>query len=403
MSVQGKKVLLGVCGGIAAYKSAYLVRLLIKAGAEVRVMMTPAAKAFVGPLTFSTLSKNPVTSEFYNESDGTWYNHVDAGLWADLIIIAPATANTIAKLANGFCDNFLLATCLSARCPIMIAPAMDLDMWKYPATVRNVALLKEAGHTIIPPADGELASGLSGTGRMEEPDAIFSYIYAFFNSTPKRLAGKKVLITAGPTYEAIDPVRFIGNHSSGKMGIALAEACAAEGAAVTLVHGPIHFEHLSAGIEPIAVISAEEMFKACDTRFAGCDIFIAAAAVADFTPVAPASQKIKKTDGQQGLQIELTKTTDILGTLSAKKNKTYVVGFALETENGMENARKKMLSKQLDLCVLNTTADQGAGFGYDTNKVTLLDKSGEVVNFGLKTKQAVAQDIVHHIIQHLHA
>lgn len=404
MSVQGKKVLLGVCGGIAAYKSAILVRLLVKAGAEVRVMMTPAARAFVGPVTFSTLSKHPVAIDFYKEQDGSWTNHVELGLWGDVILLAPATANTLAKLAHGISDNLLLATCLSARCPILFAPAMDLDMWKYPATQRNMQLLQDAGHRIIAPADGELASGLSGTGRMEEPETILASLEALFDTAPKRLTGKKILISAGPTYEAIDPVRFIGNHSSGKMGFALAEVCAAEGAEVTLVHGPVHIRAQHPGIRTVAVTSAAEMLEACTTAFEQAQVFIAAAAVADFTPAAPATEKIKKTGSDDGrLELSLKKTTDILATLSARKGDRLVVGFALETENALENARKKMSSKNLDLCILNSTRDAGAGFGGDTNKITLLEKNGGVVNFELKSKAAVARDIVDHIIQHLHA
>lgn len=403
MSLRGKRILLGVTGGIAAYKSAFLVRLLIQAGAEVRVMMTPGATAFVGPLTFSTLSKHPVGIEFFNPHDGTWNNHVEAGLWGDAIIIAPATANTMAKLANGASDNFLLATCLSARCPIFLAPAMDLDMWTYPATQHNVQVLRDAGHNIIAPATGELASGLSGTGRMEEPEVIADFLSAYF-SAKERLQGKKVLITAGPTYEAIDPVRFIGNHSSGKMGFALAEVCAREGAEVTLVHGPVQVSTAYSSINRIPVTSAAEMFDACAAHFNTTDIFIAAAAVADFTPAEPSAQKIKKSgDNTDGLSIQLKRTVDILGTLSAQKQHQFVVGFALETENALAHAQQKLHSKNLDLCVMNTTADSGAGFGVDTNKVTLLDKRGGVVNFELKNKSAVAQDIVQYIIEQLHA
>lgn len=404
MLLQGKKVLLGVCGGIAAYKSAVLVRLLIKEGAEVRVVMTPSAHEFVGPVTFATLSKYPVATEFSNTSDGKWNNHVEYGLWADVMLVAPATANTLAKLAHGLCDNFLLATLLSARCPVMLAPAMDLDMWQHPATRRNMELLRADGHYIIAPASGELASGLSGTGRMQEPDVLLSQLIDILQGNSKRLAGKKVLITAGPTYEAIDPVRFIGNHSSGKMGFALAEVCASEGAEVTLVHGPVHLHSANAAISTIAVQSAAEMFAAADKAFTDTDIFIAAAAVADFTPVTPATQKIKKNLGnEEGLHIALKRTTDILGTLAAKKSKQFIVGFALETENGLEHARNKMAAKQLDLCVLNLSTEAGAGFGHDTNRITLLQKNGEVVNFDLKSKTAVARDIVQHIIQHLHA
>ena len=403
MSLQGKKVLLGVCGGIAAYKSAVLVRLLIKAGAEVRVIMTPSAREFVGTVTFATLSKHPVAVDFVAGPDGSWNNHVEYGLWADIIVVAPATANTIARYAHGLCDNFLLATLLSARCPVVFAPAMDLDMWKHPATQRNIDLLRASGVQIISPADGELASGLTGTGRMEEPDAILQYLAHLPQPENKRLNGKKVLITAGPTYEAIDPVRFIGNHSSGKMGFALAEVCAREGAIVTLVHGPVHVRASHPNIHTVPVVSAREMFDAASTAFATCDIFIAAAAVADFTPADTAEQKIKKENSNTGLTLHLKKTTDILGTLSAQKTGQFIVGFALETENGLQHAQEKLQRKQLDMCVLNQTSDTGAGFGYDTNKISLLHKTGAIVNFELKPKAAVAQDIVDHIIQALHA
>lgn len=404
MSLRGKKVLLGVCGGIAAYKSAYLVRLLTKAGAEVRVMMTPDAAAFVGPLTFATLSKHPVAIDFFDKQTGQWQNHVSTGLWPDVILIAPITANTIAKLAGGITDNFLLATTLSSRCPIYLAPAMDLDMWKYQATVDNIAKLKGFGHHIINPVHGELASGLEGTGRMAEPEELLEVMENHFQQVKGPLSGKKVLITAGPTYEAIDPVRFIGNHSTGKMGIALAETCLRLGAEVTLVHGPMQVSCDDADIHSIAVTSAAEMLGACEEAFPTCDIFIAAAAVADFTPEAPSAQKIKKGDSQDGsMQLNLRRTTDILGTLSAKKGTRFVVGFALETSNGLEYAKSKLEQKNLDMVVLNTTADRGAGFGHDTNKITLLDKSGEVINFELKSKAAVAQDIVQHIIRRLHA
>lgn len=404
MSLQGKKILLGVSGGIAAYKSALLTRLLVKEGAEVKVMMTPGAKAFIGALTFSTLSKNPVAVDFYNESDGTWNNHVAAGMWGDLILIAPATANTISKMAVGMSDNFLITTYLSAKCPVAIAPAMDLDMWLHSTTQKNIQTLKSNGVLMLDPESGELASGLNGTGRMAEPEDILSWLQTYFDTTPKRLAGKKVLITAGPTYEAIDPVRFIGNHSSGKMGFALAAAFEREGAAVTVVHGPVDAALIPDSISTIAVTGAEEMLNACLPQFETTDIFVAAAAVADFTPVAPSNKKIKKSEQPDALlEIQLKRTPDILKTLSAGKTKQVVIGFALETDNEAANAAKKLQQKGLDMIVLNSMNDSGAGFKHDTNKITILDKFGNQTNFELKSKQAVATDIVNYIINNLHA
>lgn len=404
MSLQGKKILLGVSGGIAAYKSALLTRLLVKEGAEVKVMMTPGAKAFIGALTFSTLSKNPVAVDFYNESDGTWNNHVAAGMWGDLILVAPATANTISKMAVGMSDNFLITTYLSAKCPVAIAPAMDLDMWLHPTTQKNIQTLKNNGVLVLDPESGELASGLNGTGRMAEPEHILSWLQKYFDTTPKRLAGKKVLITAGPTYEAIDPVRFIGNHSSGKMGFALAAAFEREGAAVTVVHGPVESSLIPDSISTIAVTGAEEMLNACLPQFETTDIFVAAAAVADFTPVAPSNKKIKKSEQPDALlELKLKPTPDILKTLSAGKTKQVVIGFALETDNEAANAAKKLQQKGLDMIVLNSMNDSGAGFKHDTNKITILDKYGNQTNFELKSKQAVANDIVNYIINNLHA
>lgn len=404
MSLQGKKILLGVSGGIAAYKSALLTRLLVKEGAEVKVMMTPGAKAFIGALTFSTLSKNPVAVDFYNESDGTWNNHVAAGMWGDLILIAPATANTISKMAVGMSDNFLITTYLSAKCPVAIAPAMDLDMWLHPTTQKNIQTLKSNGVLMLDPESGELASGLNGTGRMAEPEHILSWLQKYFDTAPKRLAGKKVLITAGPTYEAIDPVRFIGNHSSGKMGFALAAAFEREGAAVTVVHGPVDAALIPDSISTIAVTGAEEMLMACLPQFETTDIFVAAAAVADFTPVAPSDKKIKKSEQPDALlELQLKRTPDILKTLSAGKTKQVVIGFALETDNEAANAAKKLQQKGLDMIVLNSMNDSGAGFKHDTNKITILDKFGNQTNFELKSKQAVANDIVNYIINNLHA
>lgn len=399
--LDGKKIIVGVTGSIAAYKSAMLVRLLVKAGAEVRVVMTPAAKDFITPLTLSTLSKNPVLTEFIRDRTGQWNNHVELGLWADAIVIAPASANTIAKMANGLCDNLLLAIYLSARCPVFFAPAMDLDMLQHPSTKRNIQTLISYGNQIIDPGFGELASGLTGSGRMAEPEGIMARLERIL-AEKKRLAGKKVLVTAGPTHEAIDPVRFIGNHSSGKMGFAIAEALAAEGAEVDLVTGPTqqHTEHPSIRVK--AVVSAEEMFNACNQMFPTSDITVLSAAVADYKPVDPASQKIKKKEGN--LMLELTKTHDIAASLGKiKHNDQVMVGFALETEQEHANALKKLESKNFDLIVLNSLNDHGAGFGFDTNKVTIIDRKKQPQVFELKSKKEVAQDIVEAIIQKVHA
>lgn len=399
--LDGKKIIVGVTGSIAAYKSAMLVRLLVKAGAEVRVVMTPAAKDFITPLTLSTLSKNPVLTEFIRDRTGQWNNHVEFGLWADAIVIAPASANTIAKMANGLCDNLLLAIYLSARCPVFFAPAMDLDMLQHPSTKRNIQTLISYGNQIIDPGFGELASGLTGSGRMAEPEGIMARLERIL-AEKKRLAGKKVLVTAGPTHEAIDPVRFIGNHSSGKMGFAIAEALAAEGAEVDLVTGPTqqHTEHPSIRVK--AVVSAEEMFNACNQMFPTSDITVLSAAVADYKPVDPASQKIKKKEGN--LMLELTKTHDIAASLGKiKHNGQVMVGFALETEQEHANALKKLESKNFDLIVLNSLNDHGAGFGFDTNKVTIIDRKKQPQVFELKSKKEVAQDIVEAIIQKVHA
>jgi phosphopantothenoylcysteine decarboxylase / phosphopantothenate---cysteine ligase len=404
MSLQGKKILLGVSGGIAAYKSAILTRLLIKEGAEVKVMMTPGAKAFIGALTFSTLSKHPVAVDFYNESDGSWNNHVAAGMWGDLMLIAPATANTISKMAGGISDNFLITSYLSSKCPVAFAPAMDLDMWQHPATQKNIQTLLAHGNHMIAPEHGELASGLIGDGRMAEPEHIVSWVQSFFSEQPKRLLGKKVLITAGPTYEAIDPVRFVGNYSSGKMGFALADAFAAEGAQVTVVHGPVSSRPESTQIKMIGVTGAEEMLQACASLFAEADIFVAAAAVADFTPITKADKKIKKSGGaDEILEIRLKRTPDILKTLSLARKQQLIIGFALETDNEQANAAKKLQEKGLDMIVLNSMNDSGAGFQHDTNKITILDKFNNQTNFELKSKKAVAFDIVNYIITNLHA
>lgn len=400
--LSGKKIILGVSGGIAAYKTAHLVRLFIKAGAQVRVVMTPASKDFVTPLTLSTLSKNPVLSEFYSEEEENdlWNNHVELGLWADLILIAPATANTLSKMANGNCDNLLIATYLSAKCPVYFAPAMDLDMYKHPSTLDSFSKLKMFGNIMIPAESGELASGLSGEGRMAEPENIISFIEAdILSKLP--LKGKKVLVTAGPTYEAIDPVRFIGNHSSGKMGFDIANELAKNGAEVTLVSGPTHLNTKNSSINLIRVSSAQDMYDACHQYFDEVDVAIAAAAVADYRPKNVASQKIKKSDAT--FVIELEKTKDILASLGEKKKNQFLIGFALETENEIEHAKLKIQKKNLDLIVLNSLNDKGAGFGHATNKVTFIDKNGNLEPMDLKSKEEVALDIVNKIIQHFNA
>ena len=398
MSVlSGKKIVLGVSGGIAAYKTAILVRLFIKAGAEVQVIMTPASKDFVTPLTLSTLSKNPVYSTFYNEEDENteWNNHVEIGLWADLMVIAPATANTLSKMANGNCDNLLIATYLSAKCPVYFAPAMDLDMYKHSSTLNSFEKLKSFGNIIIPAESGELASGLSGEGRMAEPENIVSFIEKDIQSKLP-LSGKKILITAGPTYEAIDPVRFIGNHSSGKMGFDIANEAAKLGAEVILVSGPTHQITKFSSIKVVKVISAEEMYIACHEYFTNVDVAICAAAVADYRPKVVADQKIKKSEAE--LSIQLEKTKDILASFGEQKKRQFLVGFALETENEIENAKLKIQKKNLDLIVLNSLKDEGAGFGKSTNKVTFIDKNFTVEPRDLKSKEMVAQDILEKVL-----
>ena len=398
----GKKILLGVTAGIAAYKTSYLVRLFIKAGAEVKVVMTPAAKDFVTPLTLSTLSKNPVHSTFYdkNEENELWNNHVDLALWADLMVLAPLTANSLAKMADGICDNLLLATYLSAKSTVYFAPAMDLDMYQHETTSKNIATLESRGNIFIAPSFGELASGLEGEGRMAEPDEIISFIEKdIYADLPLR--GMKVLITAGPTYEAIDPVRFIGNHSSGKMGFALAHVAADLGANVTLITGPSHEGVLNSNIRRVDVISAEQMYQATHKAIDDSDIAIFSAAVADFTPKVVSSQKIKKK--QSSLEIALVPTKDILLSVGKIKKNQYLVGFALETENELENAKDKISKKNLDLIVLNSLKDKGAGFGIDTNKVTLIDKKDQILEFDVKKKQDVAVDIFNEIIKSVHA
>lgn len=399
MSVlSGKKILLGVSGGIAAYKTANLVRLFIKAGAQVQVVMSPASLHFVTPLTLATLSKNPVYSTFYNEEEGNgeWNNHVELGLWADLMLVAPATANTLSKMANGNCDNLLIATYLSAKCPVYFAPAMDLDMYKHPSTLNSFHKLKSFGNIIIPAESGELASGLLGEGRMAEPESIVSFLERdLLEKLP--LKGKKILITAGPTYEAIDPVRFIGNHSSGKMGFDIANEAANKGAEVILVTGPTHLNVQNSAIKLIRVISAQEMYDACHEFYNSVDVAIAAAAVADYRPKNVANQKIKKNDAT--FSIELEKTKDILASLGEQKKNQFLIGFALETENEIEHAKQKIQKKNLDLIVLNSLNDEGAGFGKATNKVTFISKDFTIEPKELKSKEAVAKDIINKVIQ----
>ncbi|WP_289658510.1 bifunctional phosphopantothenoylcysteine decarboxylase/phosphopantothenate--cysteine ligase CoaBC [Flavobacterium panacagri] len=400
MSVlNGKKVLLGVSGGIAAYKTASLVRLFIKAGAHVQVIMTPASKDFVTPLTLSTLSKNPVHSSFFNQDDeeAVWNNHVELALWADIMLIAPATANTLSKMTTGNCDNFLIAAYLSAKCPVYFAPAMDLDMYKHPSTVASFNAIKQFGNIMIPAETGELASGLSGEGRMAEPENIIAFLEADLESKLP-LKGKKILVTAGPTYEAIDPVRFIGNHSSGKMGFDIANEAANLGAEVFLIAGPTHLKIKNTLIKVVDVVSAQEMYDACHLYFNEVDVAIAAAAVADYRPKVVADQKIKKTDAT--FSIELEKTKDILSSLGTIKKNQFLIGFALETENEIENAKLKIQKKNLDLIVLNSLQDKGAGFKKETNKVTFIDKNFEIEPMELKSKESVATDILNKVILH---
>ena len=393
--MQGKHILIGVTGGIAAYKTAYLIRDLVKRGAEVKVIMTEKAKAFITPLTLATLSKNPILVDFFDPTNGAWNSHVSLGLWADAYIIAPATANTIAKMAHGIADNLLTTTYLSARCPVFVAPAMDLDMYAHPTTQENISYLKSKGVNIIDAASGFLASGLEGKGRMAEPEEISNFVADYFSAS-KDLAGKKVLITAGPTYEKIDPVRFIGNHSTGKMGYALAEECAARGAKVSLVSGPVQIKAKHPNINTISVTSAEEMYNAANAEFEDSNICILCAAVADFKPETQADEKIKRE--KDDLVIRLKPTQDIAASLGAKKRKDQImVGFALETNNEAENAQGKLKRKNLDFIVLNSLKDANACFGYDTNKITIIEKDGETKAFELKSKTEVAKDIIDNI------
>jgi phosphopantothenoylcysteine decarboxylase/phosphopantothenate--cysteine ligase len=411
---QGKKILLGVTGSIAAYKSLILVRLLIKEGASVKVILTPAARDFVTPLSLATLSKHPVLVDLFEEN--TWANHVELGRWADVMLIAPLSCNTLAKMAQGLCDNLLLATYLSATCPVVAAPAMDEDMWRHPSTSANLERLRQFGNKVIPVEKGELASGLYGDGRMAEPESILAYLREFIFSGgdlagkkmpatdgPGRdLTGKKALVTAGPTYEALDPVRFIGNHSSGKMGISIAKELADRGAQVDLVLGPSSQEADHPGVSVHRVISAAEMYKTCLEKFPRADIAIMSAAVADYTPLVPSKEKIKK--NSDTLLLELTRTKDILKTLGHQKKKGQVlVGFALESTGEREYALDKLKTKNADLIVLNSLNDAGAGFGYDTNKITIFGADGQELSYERKPKQQVARDIVDKVVKLLYA
>lgn len=393
MSLQGKHIVLGITGSIAAYKSAILTRLLVKKGAEVQIVITPAGKEFITPVTLSALSGRPVISDFFASGDGTWHSHVDLGLWADLMVVAPATASTLGKMTHGIADNMLITTYLSMKAPVFVAPAMDLDMVRHVTTQRNLEKLKSDGVRIIDAAEGELASHLEGKGRMEEPENIVAILEQFF-AEKCHLAGKKILITAGPTYERIDPVRFIGNFSSGKMGFALAEECAARGAEVLLITGPTALSLSHPRIRKIDVESAQQMYDAAVNAFPEMDAAILSAAVADYRPEAAAEQKIKRTEGEN-LTLALTPNPDIAATLGKmKKPGQKIIGFALETNDEEYHAIKKMEQKNLDYIVLNSLQDQGAGFGHDTNKVTILSRNGEKKSFGLKTKKEVAKDIV---------
>lgn len=400
--LKDKNILLGITAGIAAYKSASLVRLFIKAGANVKVVMTPASKDFITPLTLSTLSKNLVYSSFVDEEDDNkvWNNHVDLALWANLFIIAPATANTLSKMANGICDNILLATYLSAKCPVYVAPAMDLDMYKHQSTKTSLQKLETYGNKLIPVGSGELASGLIGEGRMAEPEEIVAFVENdILNQLP--FYGKTVLITAGPTYEAIDPVRFIGNHSSGKMGFEIAKAAANLGAEVILVTGPTHETINHSLLKVVPIVSAEDMYNAVHKHFDYADIAILSAAVADYRPKTVATQKIKKSE--ETFTIALEKTKDILKSLGDKKSHQFLVGFALETQNELEHAKVKLKSKNLDLIVLNSLKDQGAGFGVSTNKVTFITSGNKIIEQELKSKAEVAKDLMQQILKQLNA
>jgi len=399
MDLAGKRIILGVTGSIAAYKAVYLLRLLMKEGAEVQVIMTPAAKEFVGPVTFSALSGLTVLSDFFSLEGGDWNSHVDMGVSADLMIVAPITATTLGKMANGVADNLLITTYLSARCPVIVAPAMDMDMYRHPSTQRNLEILKGYGNMVIEPGRGELASGLEGPGRMEEPETIISKIRQIKSKpSKKKLLNKQVLVTAGPTHENIDPVRFIGNHSSGKMGFAIAEAFAAEGAEVHLVTGPVALETHAAGVEVVRVTSAGEMFERCSELMDRMDIAVFNAAVSDYTPASVSGKKVKRGTGEWTIQLKPTK--DIAAEMGRRKSEGQVlVGFALETDNEEEHARQKLEKKNLDLVVLNSMRDSGAGFGCETNRVTMIDRMGSIKKYELKPKAQVAVDLVQRVLK----
>ncbi|MGD9977834.1 MAG: bifunctional phosphopantothenoylcysteine decarboxylase/phosphopantothenate--cysteine ligase CoaBC [Bacteroidales bacterium] len=393
MQLAGKHIILGITGSIAAYKAATLVRLLVKAGAEVKVIMTPLAKEFITPLTMATLAKNPILVDFFDPENGSWNSHVDLGIWADLYLIAPASANTIGKMAHGVADNLLLTTYLSAKCPVMVAPAMDLDMYNHPTTQRNLQILKNFGNTIVEAATGELASGLVGKGRMEEPETIVKQVVSFFEGN-SRFKGIRVLVTSGPTYEHIDPVRFIGNYSSGKMGTVIAEKFASQGAEVIFITGPASVMPSGfASVKIINVVSAQQMLRSVQEHFGDVDVAVMAAAVADFTPETESSIKIKREN--HDLVVRLKPTSDIAATIGAEKRSNQVlVGFALETNDETQNAIKKLQKKNLDLIILNSLNDSGAGFGFDTNKISIIDRAGKMVCYDLKSKTEVAGDIV---------
>ena len=396
MNIKGKKIILGITGSIAAYKAAYIIRALVKKGAEVQVVITPSGKEFITPLTLATLSCKPVISEFFSNRDGSWNSHVDLGLWADAMLIAPATASTIGKMANGVADNMLVTTYLSCKAPVFVAPAMDLDMYAHPSTQQNLDKLRSFGNHIIEPSCGFLASGLEGKGRMTEPDDIVKVMEDFF-SLKKDLQKKKILITAGPTYEKIDPVRFIGNYSSGKMGFALAEACAKRGAEVTLIAGPVSINSVHPSVNRVNVESADEMYNASIDVFPDCDVAILCAAVADYKPQQQVAEKIKR-EHNDDITLSLVRNKDIAAALGKMKlPHQTLVGFALETNDGVVNAKEKLKRKNLDLIVLNSLNDEGAGFQCDTNKVTLIDKTGVETIIPLKTKKDIADDIVDYL------
>lgn len=396
MKLAGKQVILGVTGSIAAYKAVYLLRLLCKEGAQVRVIMTPTAKQFVGPVTFSALSGSSVLSEFFSEEGGDWNSHVDMGVSADLMLIAPVTATTLGKMAGGIADNLLVTTYLSARCPVVVAPAMDMDMYKHPSTQKNLDILKSFGNLVIEPGSGELASGLEGRGRMEEPDAIIEFIRNLEDGVKKKLLNLRVLITAGPTQESLDPVRYIGNHSSGKMGYAIAEAFAEMGAEVVLISGPVSLTMQNPGVDIVPVQTAHEMFQETAARIEEADVAVFSAAVADFTPVEPSARKMKR--GNEEWSIRLKPTTDIAAEMGKKKKSGQLfVGFALESDNGLEHAKRKLETKNLDLILLNHTGEPGEGFGSDTNRVSMIDRMQKVEEYELKPKKQVAKDLVERV------